>query len=160
MVSVGSESNQGVYQHFSSIEGATVAHSSGETWNLGSGALAVRPAEFAGIDDACDEFLRAITRIRALAVGIGDHTQWGLGEGNARLISAATLVTRLRCLAGAPENSVVTALDAHSRIVEDIRRILRDARDRIVQADEEWGFQLSSVESTAGQSLPSPSVSA
>ncbi|MFD3706064.1 hypothetical protein ACFWUP_23240 [Nocardia sp. NPDC058658] len=113
----------------------------------------MRPAEFAGIDDACDEFLRAITRIRALAVGIGDHTQWGLGEGNARLISAATLVTRLRCLAGAQENSIAATLDAHSRIVEDIRQMLRGARDRIVHADEEWGFQFDSVESTAGQSF-------
>ncbi len=50
----------------------------GET---GVGALAVRPAEFAGLDDACDELLRAIARIRALAVEIGDQTRWGLAKG-------------------------------------------------------------------------------
>ncbi|MGY0497318.1 hypothetical protein ACWZHB_02320 [Nocardia sp. FBN12] len=127
----------------------------GETWNLGSGALTMRPAEFAGIDAACDELLRAITRIRALAVEVGERGQWGLGEDNARLISASTLVARLRSLAGAKENSIAATLDAHSRIIEDIRQLFRGARDRIVHADQEWTGQFNSMESTAGQSIPS-----
>ncbi|MFE9789296.1 hypothetical protein ACFYO7_28340 [Nocardia salmonicida] len=52
-----------------------------EAWHIGSSAVAVRPGEFARIDDACAEFLRVIARIRALAVEVGDQTQWGLGEG-------------------------------------------------------------------------------
>lgn len=128
----------------------------GETWNLGAGALAVRPAEFAGLDDACDELLRAIARIRALAIEIGEHTQWGLGEGNARLISASTLVARLRSVAGAKENSIAATLATHSQIVEDIRQSFRVARDRIGHADDEWAGQFDAVESIAGQAIPAP----
>ncbi|WP_410875051.1 hypothetical protein [Nocardia sp. A7] len=132
----------------------------GETWDVGSGALMVRPAEFAGIDDACEELLRVIARIRTLAVEVGEHTQWGLGDGNARLISACTLVTRLRSLAGAKANSIASTLDAHSQIVEDIRQVFRGARDRIVHADEEWAGRIHSMESIAAQSIPTPQDSA
>lgn len=127
----------------------------GDTWRPGSGALAVRPAEFAGIDDACEEFLRAITRIRALAVEVGNHTYWGLGEGNHQLISATALVTRLRSVAGAEENSIAAVLDAHARIIDDLRQSFRSVHDRIVHADEEWGRQLNSMDFAAGQHIPS-----
>lgn len=127
-----------------------------ETWKPGSGALAVRPAEFAGIEHACEELLQAIARIRALAVEVGEHAQWGLGEGNARLISASTLVARLRSLAGAKEHSIASTLDAHSQIVADIQQSFRGARDRLVHADETWASRINYVESTAGQSVPTP----
>ncbi|MFD3510333.1 hypothetical protein [Nocardia sp. NPDC058666] len=96
----------------------------------------------------------AIARIRLLAAEIGDQVRWGLGEGNARLISAAALVARLRCVAGATDNSITAALDAHARIVEDLRLALLDVCDRMVIADRDWADRLHSVELIAGQSDP------
>lgn len=130
----------------------------GEAWHIGSSAVAVRPAEFARIDDACAEFLRVLARIRALAVEVGDQTQWGLGEGQARLISGSALVARLRSVAAAKENSIVAVSDAHSRVVGDIRRSFREARDLMVVADEEWAYRLRSAESFAGQHISTESV--
>ncbi|WKG10970.1 hypothetical protein QX204_05655 [Nocardia sp. PE-7] len=130
----------------------------GEAWQIGSSAVAVRPAELARIDDACAEFLGVIARIRALAVEVGDQTQWGLGEGQARLISGSALVARLRSVAAAKENSIVAVSDAHSRAVGDIRRSFRDARDLMVIADEEWAYRLRSVETFVGQQISTESV--
>lgn len=126
-----------------------------EAWNTGARSVAVRPAEFAGIDDACGEFMRVITRIRGVAVAIGEQEHWGLGEGNARLISGSTLVARLRSVAGAKENSVAAVLDAHSRIVDDIRQSFRNARDQMALADKEWAGRLRSVESFAAPHVSS-----
>lgn len=130
----------------------------GEAGQVGSSAVAVRPAEFARIDGACVEFLRAIARIRALAVEIGDQERWGLGEGDARLVSGRTLVARLRSVAAANENSVTAVLDAHSQIVDDIRQSFRAARDRMVVADEEWADRLRLTETAAGQPISSVSA--
>ncbi|WP_194828668.1 hypothetical protein [Nocardia sp. XZ_19_231] len=130
----------------------------GEVRQIGSSAVAVRPAEFARIDDACAEFLRVIARIRALAVEVGDQTQWGLGEAQARLISGSALVARLRSVAAAKENSIAAVLDAHSRVVGDIRQSFRDARDLMVVADEEWSYRLRSAETSAGQRISMESV--
>ncbi|MEU4321323.1 hypothetical protein AB0F85_25485 [Nocardia fluminea] len=127
----------------------------GEAGHSGSGEVAVRPAEFARIDDACAEFLRVIARIRALAVEIGDQEHWGLGERQVRLISGGTLVARLRSVAAANENSVAAVLDAHSQIVGDIRQSFRVARDLMVVADEEWAGRLRSSETSAGQHISS-----
>ncbi|MFD4460194.1 hypothetical protein [Nocardia sp. NPDC058480] len=124
-----------------------------EAWHIGSSAVAVRPAEFARIDDACEEFLRAIARIRALAVEVGDQAHWGLGEAEAGLVSAATLVARLRCVAAAKEDSIAATLDGHTRIVRDIRQSFRDVRDLMMVADEEWADRLTSVELSAGQHI-------
>ncbi|MFD4442601.1 hypothetical protein ACFWPK_22800 [Nocardia sp. NPDC058519] len=125
----------------------------GEAWHIGSSAVAVRPAEFARIDDACEEFLRAIAQIRALAVEVGDQVHWGLGEGETRLISAATLVARLRGVAAAKENSITAVMEGHSRIVGDIRQSLRNVRDLMMVADEEWADRLRSVETSVGQHI-------
>ncbi|MEV6660222.1 hypothetical protein [Nocardia fluminea] len=125
----------------------------GEAGHSGSSAVAVRPAEFARIDNACAEFLRVIARIRALAVEIGDQEHWGLGERQARLISGGTLVARLRSVAAANENSVTAVLDAHSQIVGDIRQSFRVARELMVLADEEWAGRLRSAENSAGQRI-------
>ncbi|MFD3745745.1 hypothetical protein [Nocardia sp. NPDC058633] len=115
----------------------------------------MRPTEFAAIDHACAEFLRAITRIRALAVEIGDQVHWGLGESEARLISATALVSRLRDVAGARENGIAAAMDAHARIAMDIRHSFREVRDRLEGADEVWAGRLGSVESSVGQIVSS-----
>ncbi|MFC9664337.1 hypothetical protein ACFVJ5_29240 [Nocardia sp. NPDC127606] len=130
----------------------------GVTGRVGSSAVAVRPAEFARIDSACAEFLRAIARVRALAVEIGDQERWGLGEGQARLISGRTLVARLRSAAAANENSVTAVLDAHSQIVDDIRQSFRAARDLMVVADEEWADRLRLSETAAGQPISTESA--
>ncbi|WP_446225160.1 hypothetical protein ACTWPB_08635 [Nocardia sp. IBHARD005] len=130
----------------------------GEAWHFGSSEVSVRPAEFAGIDDACGEFLLAIARIRALAVEVGDQVHWGLGEGQARLISGSTLVARLRSVAAAKENSIAAVLDRHSRIVGDIRQSFREVRDLMMVADEEWADRLTSVEPSAGQPISMESV--
>ncbi|MFD6400311.1 hypothetical protein [Nocardia sp. NPDC060249] len=118
----------------------------------------MRPAEFARVDSACAEFLRAIARIRALAVEIGDQEHWGLGEGETRLISGHTLVARLRAVAGANENSVAAVLDAHSQIVDGIRQSFAAARDLMVAADEEWADRLRLSETSAGQHISSESA--
>ena len=130
----------------------------GEAGHSGSSAAAVRPTEFARIDDACAEFLRVIARIRALAVEIGDQEHWGLGERQVRLISSGTLVTRLRSVAAANENSVTAVSDAHSQIVGDIQQSFRVARDLMVAADEEWASRLRSPETSAGQHFSSVPV--
>ncbi|MFD6104994.1 hypothetical protein ACFWFQ_20240 [Nocardia salmonicida] len=99
-----------------------------------------------------------IARIRALAVEVGDQTRWGLGEGQARLISGSALVARLRSVAAAKENSIVAVSDAHSRVVADIRRSFREARDLMVVADEEWAHRLRLSEPCAGQQISTESA--
>ncbi|APE33769.1 hypothetical protein BOX37_07070 [Nocardia mangyaensis] len=113
-------------------------------------AVALNPVAFAAIDRACGEFLDVIARIRAAAGEIGGQAHWGLGEGDARLISGATLVSRLRAKASEPGNSVDAVMAAHARVVDDIRHALRIARDQLVRADAEWADLLDSVESAVG----------
>lgn len=114
-------------------------------------AVALNPVAFAAIDRACGEFLDVIARIRATAAEIGGQDHWGLGEGDARLISGATLVSRLRAKAAEPGNSVDAVMAAHARVVDDIRQAHRVARDQLVRADEEWADRLVSAESALGQ---------
>ncbi|MFC4372519.1 hypothetical protein ACFO5K_00265 [Nocardia halotolerans] len=110
----------------------------GETGRGAGGAVFVSPAEFVGIDRACTEFLDVIDRVRTLSAQIGDQAHWGLGEGDARLISGPALVARLRATASGHENSIGVAMDAHERIVADLRRAHRIVRDRMTAADAEW----------------------
>ncbi|TCJ93618.1 hypothetical protein [Nocardia alba] len=120
---------------------------------VGSGAVVVRPTEFARIDSACAEFLRVIARIRALAREIGDQEHWGLGERHARLISGCTLVARLRSVAAANENSVAAVLDTHAEIVGDIQQSFRAARDLMTVVDDQWADRLRMSETSAGQHI-------
>lgn len=113
--------------------------------------VAVNPAEFAGIDRACSEFLRVIDQVAALAAEIGDQSHWGLGERDARLISGPALVARLRSTASADEHSIGAAMDAHRRIIADLRRAHRIVHDRMVLADHEWAVRLRELEPTARQ---------
>ncbi|MFF2087029.1 hypothetical protein ACFVVM_24915 [Nocardia sp. NPDC058176] len=112
--------------------------------------MALNPVAFAAIDRACGEFLDVIARIRAAAGEIGGQAHWGLGEGDARLISGSTLVSRLRAKAAEPGNSVDTVMAAHARVVDDVRRAHRIALDQLVRADEEWADRLGSAESAVG----------
>ncbi|MFD4428183.1 hypothetical protein [Nocardia sp. NPDC058497] len=112
--------------------------------------VALDPAEFAEFDRGCAEFLRVIDQIRALAREIGDQAHWGLGEGDARLISGATVVARLRTKAGGEGNSIGAVMAEHARVVAGIRAAHRVVWNRMMLADEEWAGQLRSVESAAG----------
>lgn len=113
--------------------------------------VALDPAQFAGFDRGCGEFLRVIDQIRVLAGEIGDQEHWGLGEGDARLISGATVVARLRAKAGGEGNSIGAVMAEHARVVAGIRAAHRVVRDRMIVADEEWAGRLRSVESAVGQ---------
>lgn len=113
-------------------------------------SVRVQPAEFAGIDHACTEFLRVLAQAATLATEIGEQTSWGLGETEARLRSGPALVARLRAKAAGPGNSAGAVLAEHARIVEGIRQSHRTAHDRLAQADSEWGGQLRAVATPAG----------
>ncbi|MFE3545835.1 hypothetical protein ACFXK0_22980 [Nocardia sp. NPDC059177] len=123
---------------------------------ISSARVTVRPAEFAGIDRACTEFLRVIAQVRALAADIGAQVRWGLGEDSARLISGPVLVARLRATADGPGHSVGAVLDAHARVVGEIQQAHRIARARLVLADEEWAEHLRSAEMPVGQHGSTP----
>lgn len=113
--------------------------------------VALDPAEFAGFDRECGEFLRVIDQISVLAGEIGGQEHWGLGEGDARLISGATVVARLRAKAGGEGNSIGAVMVEHARVVAGIRAAHRVVLDRMIVADEEWAGRLRSVESAVGQ---------
>ncbi|MFD6392053.1 hypothetical protein ACWF9G_07540 [Nocardia sp. NPDC055029] len=112
--------------------------------------VALDPAEFAGFDRGCGDFLRVIDQIRVLAGEIGDQAHWGLGEGDARLISGATVVARLRAKAGGEGNSIDAVMAEHARVVAGIRATRLVVRDRVMLADEEWAGRVRSAESVAG----------
>ncbi|MGW6425020.1 hypothetical protein ACWF82_20295 [Nocardia sp. NPDC055053] len=116
--------------------------------------VALDPAEFAGFDRGCAEFLRVIDQIKVLAGEIGDQVHWGLGEGDARLISGATVVARLRTKAGGEGNSIDAVLAEHARVVAGIRATHRVVLDRMMLADGEWAARVRSVESVAGHRDP------
>ncbi|KAF0845799.1 hypothetical protein [Nocardia caishijiensis] len=113
-------------------------------------ALVVCPEEFAGIDRACVEFLEVIERVSEASARIGSQTRWGLGEGDARLISGPALVARFRATADA----VCVAMAVHRRIVDDIRDAHRMVHDRMVAADQEWGARITEAEAVPGHSFP------
>ncbi|WP_336083309.1 hypothetical protein [Nocardia sp. SSK8] len=117
----------------------------------GPGSVLVRPAEFAGIDRACTEFLRVLAQVGGLAAEIGAQEWWGLGESRARLLSAPAFVGSVRVTADGSGSSVCAVLAAHTRVVEDIRQSHRIARDRLALADGDWGERLRAAGSTVGQ---------
>ncbi|MEV0332667.1 hypothetical protein [Nocardia sp. NPDC050717] len=116
--------------------------------------VAVDPAEFAGFDRGCGEFLRVIEEIRVLARRIAEQEHWGLGEDDPRLVSAAALVAGLRTKAGGGGNSVDTVMAAHAVVVTDLRRTLRRALEQFTLVDEEWAGQQRAVDSVVPQRVP------
>ncbi|GEM34706.1 hypothetical protein NN3_57130 [Nocardia neocaledoniensis NBRC 108232] len=113
--------------------------------------VAVDPAEFAGFDRGCAEFLRVIETIRALAGRIAEQEYWGLGEDDPRLISAAAVVARLRAKARHGGNSVDAVLAAHARVVAELRLALRRAFEEFALVDEEWADRQRSVDGAVTQ---------
>lgn len=113
--------------------------------------VALKPAEFAGFDRGCAAFLGVIGQLIALAGEIGEQARWGLGEDQAGLISAATVVARLRAKADGGANSVAAVLSAHADVVAELRCAYRAARDELVRTDDEWAGRLRAVEFDAGQ---------
>lgn len=120
--------------------------------------VALNPAEFAGFDRGCAEFLRVIGSLIALAGEIGDQARWGLGEDDPRLISAATVVARLRAKADSGANSVAAVLAAHADAVAELRCAYRAARDELVRTDDEGAGRLRAVEPVAGQPISGKSL--
>lgn len=118
----------------------------GDEWCRGDSAVVVWPEEFAGIDRACVTLLEVVERVSLLAGQIRSQTHWGLGEGDGRLISGPALVGRFREAAEA----VGAAMEAHRRIVGDLREVYRIARDRLVAVDEEWALRLTDAEAALG----------
>ncbi|MBW0271082.1 hypothetical protein ATM97_09420 [Nocardia sp. MH4] len=117
----------------------------------GATGVPLNPAEFAGFDRGCAEFLRVIGQLIALAGEIGARTRWGLGEDDARLISAATVVARLRAKADGDANSIAAVLAAHADIVAELRSACRSARDELIRTDDDWAGQVGAAETDAGQ---------
>ncbi|WP_280338645.1 hypothetical protein [Nocardia neocaledoniensis] len=109
------------------------------------------PVEFAGFDRGCAEFLRVIEAMRVMARRIAEQEYWGLGEDDARLVSAPALVARLRAKAGGGGNSIDTVLAAHAHVVADLRLALRRAFEQLTLVDEDWADRQRAVDNVATQ---------
>ena len=105
----------------------------------GSLSVALNPAEFAALEEACDSFKTAISDIQANmrqagSAGVG----WGLGENNSRLRSAVNLVAKYRDLATGEGNSLISVLEEHYAVAEEIRTLFGVIRDDYIRTDEEF----------------------
>ncbi|WP_338773246.1 hypothetical protein V7968_17320 [Nocardia vulneris] len=109
----------------------------------GNLAVTMTPEDFVYIDRDCEYFKGVMRQIQRIMAEVSDQKHWGLGEDNAPMVSARTLVDRFKTKArGAKDgNSVWELMEQHYRIVEDIQTVHRTIRERMMQADSDWAAE-------------------
>lgn len=116
----------------------------------GNATVSMNPEDFVYIDRDCEYFKAMIRRIQTVADGISRHSQWGIGEGNSRMVSAGTVVSRFKEKAkgAGGGNAVYEILEQHLRIVEDIQEVHRIARNRMMEADSNFAADFNQLNET------------
>lgn len=108
----------------------------------GSLTVALKPAEFSALDNACETFKTAIRKIQREMQRAGDASvSWGLGEDNHRLSSAITLVGKYRDLATGEGNSLTSVLDGHFDVATEIQALFKVILDDYIRTDEEFATE-------------------
>ncbi|WP_433657908.1 hypothetical protein ACQPW1_39350 [Nocardia sp. CA-128927] len=106
------------------------------------GRLNVRmePEEFAKIDHECENFKELVIReIQRTMTEISQITTWGIGDhAGSQLTSAPTMAQRFREKAQGGPDSFYDVLEEHYRIVEDIRLLHQEVRNRFMGQDGQW----------------------
>jgi hypothetical protein len=106
------------------------------------GRLKVRmePEEFARIDHECENFKELIIRdIQRTMTSISQIETWGIGDHtSSQLTSAPIMAKRFREKAQGGSDSFYDVLEQHYRIVEDIRLLHEEIRNRFMEQDEQW----------------------
>ncbi|WP_238815808.1 hypothetical protein [Nocardia brasiliensis] len=112
--------------------------------------------DFVYIDRDCEYFKGVIRQIQRIMAEVSDQKHWGLGENNAPMVSARTLVDRFKSKArGAGDgNSVWELMEQHFRIVEDIQAVHRAIRERMMQADSAWAADFNHKNETLPERPP------
>ncbi|MCX4092028.1 hypothetical protein [Nocardia sp. alder85J] len=104
--------------------------------------MRVNAEEFAYIIRDCDAFKESIRKLQQIAKEVSDQKKWGLGEDQARLTSATTLVHRFRAKAASVDagkdgsNNVRDILEQHYQIVDALQELHRTIAQRYVEADQ------------------------
>ncbi|MFI9410793.1 hypothetical protein [Nocardia gamkensis] len=108
------------------------------------GALRVRmdPQGFVEIDQACQELIDQLTGARADARELGEQTQWGLGEDNPRLSSAAELVRLFREKGFGGPNNAYDTLKEYLAVAEEIRAMFKAISDAYQRTDSEFAAKM------------------
>lgn len=105
----------------------------------GSLSVSLNPTEFAALDEACETFKSAI---RDIQFGIREAgsagVNWGLGDKNPRLTSAASLVGKYQKLATGEGNSLRTVLEEHFQVASEVQTLFKVIREDYIRTDEEF----------------------
>ncbi|WP_040780593.1 hypothetical protein [Nocardia pneumoniae] len=122
------------------------------------GKLGIRMSaeDFIYIDRDCEYFKDAIRKVQRSMDLVSRQEHWGLGESNGDMVSARTLVDRLRKKARGAEdrNSVHQIMEEHFRIVEDIQAVHRIVRDRMMQVDNKFAADINRLSTTLPERPP------
>ncbi|MBF6062804.1 hypothetical protein IU500_13515 [Nocardia terpenica] len=118
--------------------------------------------EFAYIERDCQAFKDSIRNIQQIAKEISSQKKWGLGEDQAILTSAQTLVHRFRAKAAIvtsgkdSANNVNDILEDHYRIVDDLQELHRTIAQKFVETDQEFAARYNELKAN----MPPSSISA
>ncbi|MGF6887251.1 hypothetical protein ABIA39_004386 [Nocardia sp. GAS34] len=109
--------------------------------------FALNADEFAYIERDCKAFKAEINKLQATARDIAARTDWGLGESNPSLPSAAVVVSRFRSKAGKAglstdsDDNLVDILDQHYQIVDDIQTLHHTIAQQFCQQDADFAAE-------------------
>ena len=102
--------------------------------------VVVNADEFAYIERDCKAFKAELIKLQQAAQYISDQENWGLGEGEDRLISAKTLVPRFRSKAAKvspsdSDNNLVDIFKKHYQIVDDLQTLHHNIAQQYCEQD-------------------------
>ncbi|WP_405164975.1 hypothetical protein OG203_07635 [Nocardia sp. NBC_01499] len=122
------------------------------------GRLVVRmePEEFAAIDHECTRFKEVIAAVQQDMLAISQIQTWGFGDHpGSGLMGAPALGQQFRDKANGGPDSHFAVLEEHFGVVEDIRRLHEEVRNRLMEHDDAWAARfrntLASLEQEQGR---------
>ncbi|WP_019930787.1 hypothetical protein [Nocardia sp. BMG111209] len=104
--------------------------------------MRVNAEEFAYIDRDCQAFKDSIRSLQQIAMDIHRQQYWGLGEDQAVLTSAQTIVHRFRAKAAIVDPSKDTSnnahdiLEQHYQIIDALQELHRTIAQRYMATDQ------------------------
>lgn len=105
----------------------------------GSLSVSLIPAEFAALDEACNSFKKAISKIQFDMRHAGESSvNWGLGDKVHRIESGKSLVAKYQAMATGAGNSLHAVLQEHYDVASEIQTMLQVIRDDYIRTDEEF----------------------
>ncbi|MQY20442.1 hypothetical protein [Nocardia macrotermitis] len=108
--------------------------------------VTVNADEFALIERDCVAMKAELRKLQVQAQSISDQSNWGLGENEDRLISAKTLVPRLRSKAAKvnssdSDNNLFDIFQKHYRIVDDYQNLHKEIAQQYCAQDEQFAAE-------------------